>query len=149
MTRFVIDASVAVKWVVTEDGTPEAITLLSANSLLAAPELLIAECSNILWKKVRLAELSEQEAMLAAGLLQCGRIELHPSRDLLEPATRLAIHLDHAAYDCIHIALAEKHGWQFVITDSRLLEKVRHSSLSCRNVVCSLKEAADSIEAQQ
>ena len=48
MSTFVIDASVAIKWVVEEPGTPEAL-LLRRHRLLA-PDLLMAECANILWK---------------------------------------------------------------------------------------------------
>ena len=48
-----IDASVAIKWVVQEVGTQEALALRS-NALLA-PDLLILECANTLWKKVHLA----------------------------------------------------------------------------------------------
>ena len=43
MSRTVIDASVAIKWVVEENGTPEALALLNEGSLLA-PDLLIPEC---------------------------------------------------------------------------------------------------------
>jgi predicted nucleic acid-binding protein len=52
MKRLVIDASVAVKWVVEEEGTAEALALLRASKLVA-PELLVAECANILWKKAQ------------------------------------------------------------------------------------------------
>ncbi len=48
MKEFVIDASVAVKWVVQEAGTPDALALRKAK--LAAPDLIIPECANILWK---------------------------------------------------------------------------------------------------
>ena len=50
MNTLVIDASIAVKWVIEEDGTPEALALRQ-NAKLIAPELLVAECANILWKK--------------------------------------------------------------------------------------------------
>ena len=66
--RFVIDASVAIKWIVQEAGTEEAV--LVRRRPLSAPDLLIAECANILWKKVRQNELTEAEAILAARLLQ-------------------------------------------------------------------------------
>jgi predicted nucleic acid-binding protein len=149
VTRLVIDASVAVKWVVTEDGTPEAVSLLSAGTLLAAPDLLVPECSNILWKKARRSELTEQEAMLGARILQQAEIELHPMRSLLEPATRLALDLGHAAYDCIYIALAEKNGWHFVTADLRLIAKVRQSPLACKDIVLSLEEAVNNVKARQ
>ncbi|MCC6471202.1 MAG: type II toxin-antitoxin system VapC family toxin [Alphaproteobacteria bacterium] len=124
MTMLVIDASIAVKWVVEEQGTPDALALRS-RAQLAAPDLLTAECANILWKKVRRRELSKEEAVLAAGLVARSDIELHPMRALLEPACRLAIELDHPAYDCVYLALAAAGGWRLVTADERLLRKLR------------------------
>ncbi|MEE4450500.1 type II toxin-antitoxin system VapC family toxin [Novosphingobium resinovorum] len=141
MTRLVIDASVAVKWVVTEDGTEEAVSLLSRHRL-SAPDLLVAECANILWKKVRRSELTVQEAMVAAKIIQRADVELHPMRALMEPAAKLAIDLDHPAYDCIYLALAMAHGWQFVTADARFLNKARQSSPAVAQSVLSLEEAA-------
>jgi predicted nucleic acid-binding protein len=76
---------------------------LLAKARLIAPEILIAECANILWKKVHGKELSREEALLAARLLQGAALELLPIRSLLETATRIAIELDHPAYDCVYI----------------------------------------------
>ena len=50
MSTLVIDASIAIKWVVEEGGTTEALVLRQKAKLMA-PELLVAECANILWKK--------------------------------------------------------------------------------------------------
>lgn len=68
MTEVVIDASIAIKWVIDEPGTDEALTL-RRNARLIAPELLVAECANVLWKKVQRNELSRDEALFAARLL--------------------------------------------------------------------------------
>ena len=65
----VIDASVAIKWVVPEAGTEEAVELLGRGGLVA-PDLLFAECANILWKKVRNGELQKSEALIAARLIE-------------------------------------------------------------------------------
>lgn len=127
MSEFVVDASVAVKWVVTEEGTQNALALLSAGTL-CAPELLIAECANILWKKVRLAQLTAEEAMMAAELIEHADVELYPMRALLEATTRLAIDLDHPAYDCIYLALAIATGAKFVTADVRFISKAREMS---------------------
>ena len=121
MTTGVVDASVAIKWVVDEPGTEQA--LLLRQHRLVAPDLLIPECANILWKKVRRKELSEAEAMLAARLLQRAEIDLEPMRGLLEPATRLAIALDHPAYDCIYLALAEALSCAMVTADEQLYRR--------------------------
>lgn len=143
MTQLVIDASVAIKWVVTEDGTPEAVSLRSGTSL-CAPDLLVAECANILWKKVVRNELTAQEAVLAARILEHATVELHPMRPLMERATQLAIDLDHPAYDCIYLALAQANGWQFVTADKRLLDKVQRSANLTAGLAISLQEAQTS-----
>jgi predicted nucleic acid-binding protein len=91
----VVDASVAIKWVVEEPGTAEALALRRYR--LSAPDLLVAECANILWKKVRRRELAEEEALLAARLLERADVDLVPMRRMLEPATKLAVALDHPA----------------------------------------------------
>jgi predicted nucleic acid-binding protein len=122
----VIDASVAVKWVVEEDGTAEALTLRRGRRLIA-PDLLIAECANILWKKVRRRELSRDEALLAARLLQGSDIELVPARASLEAATRLAIDLDHPAYDCLYLVVAINRDCPFITADENLLDKLNRS----------------------
>ncbi len=72
MTALVVDASVAIKWVVQEAGTPEALALRKAT--LLAPDLLVLECANILWKKHKLGQLTVGEASAIAQLLDapCG-----------------------------------------------------------------------------
>jgi predicted nucleic acid-binding protein len=123
VNTFVVDASVAVKWVVEEDGTAYALALRQRAKLIA-PELLVAECANILWKKVQRDELSKEEALLAARLLQGAEIELLPTRSLLEAAARIAIELDHPAYDCLYLALAIENDCRFVTADERFLRKL-------------------------
>jgi len=123
VNTLVIDASIAVKWVVEEEGTPEALALRQKAKLIA-PELLVAECANVLWKKVQRDELLKAEALLAARLLQGAEIELLPTRPLFEAATRLSIEIDHAAYDCLYLALAVEKRCQFVTADERLLRKL-------------------------
>ena len=65
--RLVIDASIAVKWVVPEPDCDRAEAL--RDHPLVAPDLLFAECANVLWKKVRRGELSKDEADIAAQTL--------------------------------------------------------------------------------
>jgi predicted nucleic acid-binding protein len=121
VTDLVIDASVAIKWVIEEHGTREAVSL--RRHRLFAPELLVAECTNVLWKKTRRQELTAEEARLAARLLQRADVELAPMRALLEPATELAIAMDHPAYDCAYLALAENLSCDLVTADRKLSAK--------------------------
>jgi predicted nucleic acid-binding protein len=142
VTTLVVDASIVVKWVVEESGTPAALALRQRAKLIA-PELLIAECANILWKKVQRDELLKEEAILAARLLQRAEIELVPTRAFLEDATRIAIDLDHPAYDCLYLALAVAHDCRFVTADERFLRKLEQNRRSrFRSRTVSLVEAA-------
>lgn len=147
MNTLVIDACIAIKWVVEEDGTPEALALLERAKLLA-PELLVAECANILWKKVQRDELSREEALLAARLLQGAEIELRPTRSLLAAATGIAIELDHPAYDCLYLALAAENDCRFVTADERFLRKLGQGRRGrLRDRAISLRKAAAALEA--
>lgn len=136
--RFVIDASIAIKWVVQEQGTEEALKLRRHH--LLAPDLLIAECANILWKKSARGELTAKEAEAAASLLARTDIDITAMRPLLSAATRLAISLDHPAYDCFYLALAQANDVQFVTADARFLSKVRQTSETA--AILSLVEAS-------
>jgi predicted nucleic acid-binding protein len=137
---FVVDASVAIKWVVDEAGTIEAVALRQKAKLIA-PELLIPECANILWKKVQRKDLSKDVARIAARLLKGAELELLPMRALLEEATLLAIDLGHPAYDCLYLALAIANDCSFVTADERLARKLAQSNF--REKVMTLAEATN------
>jgi predicted nucleic acid-binding protein len=117
---FVVDASIAVKWVIEEEGTAAALALRQRGRLIA-PELLVAECANIIWKKNQRSEISKEQALLAARLLQSVDMELVPTRSLLASATEIAIELDHPAYDAVYLALAVARDCRLVTADARLL----------------------------
>ena len=123
MTAFVVDASVVIKWVVEEAGSEHAARLIDGPAL-SAPDLLMSECANILWKKVRRGELNRDEASLSIELLMRADIELVPTRALAAAATALALDLDHPAYDCMYLAVAVERGTAVVTADRRFVRRV-------------------------
>jgi predicted nucleic acid-binding protein len=146
VNRFVVDASVALKWVIAEAGSSEASALLRADQLIA-PDLLVAECANALWKMVRRGEITIEEALMAAQVLERSEIELRPMRGLLAEATRLATTLDHPAYDCIYLALAELEACPFVTADERFVRKLAASESHAVAPPLTLAEAAKRVSA--
>ena len=116
--------------------------VLRQKAKLIAPDLLVAECANIFWKKVQRGELLKAATLFAARLLQGAEIELLPTRSLFETATRISIEIDHPAYDCLYLALAEKKC-QFVTADERFLRKLQQGRQRIlRGRAISLTEAA-------
>lgn len=116
----VVDASVALKWFLVENGSDEALNLTGAGRSLAAPDLIIAEVCNGLWKSARLGRLTTEQVSLAAASLPDFLSQLAPGRLLAERAVTIANDLGHPVYDCFYLALAERLGTTLVTADRRL-----------------------------
>ena len=125
MEAAIVDASVAVKWVVNESGSDRA-RLLSQTSL-EAPDLLLIECANILWKKVRIRDLTREEASTRLEMLLRAPVSLVESRPLLNSALALSLDLQHPVYDCVYVALALRRDLPLITADERLVAAVRKS----------------------
>jgi predicted nucleic acid-binding protein len=76
----VIDASVALKWVLEERGSSEARQLLTANHLLAAPDLMWIECANVLWVKARKGQISASDARAALDAIDAAPVRALAAR---------------------------------------------------------------------
>lgn len=112
--RVTVDASVAVKWFVAEPLHEEARLLVARRIRLHAPDLLLAEFANTVWKKARRKELPDARPYLDELSTLPGIVALRPIGDIAERAAQLSLGLDHPIYDCLYLACAE-------ITDSTLL----------------------------
>jgi len=136
MTGLVVDASVAVKWLVTESYSDQAVRLLDAGLILIAPGLLFAEASNALWALHRRGDIGARDLNEAIDVLTAAPIVMPLAmRELVPVATRLATDLGHPVYDCFYLALAVLEQYPVVTADRRFHDKVRdHPYLSDRVV---------------
>lgn len=126
MTPVVVDASVALKWVVEEEDSDAAVDL--ARNELWAPDLLKVECANALWAKARRGELDHAEVVERSDALNTVPMTLVPQKEVLDDAVRLALALEHPVYDCLYLALAVRHETYVVTADRRFLSAVRRSA---------------------
>jgi predicted nucleic acid-binding protein len=126
MDAAVVDASVAVKWVVREEHSDCARSL--AGVRLEAPDLLLIECANIIWKKVRLGDLALRDAAGRLDLLLRAPVAITASRELLAAALQLSLELKHPVYDCVYLALAQRRRIPLVTADRRLVSIVAERS---------------------
>ena len=136
MTGYVVDASVAVKWLVTETFSDQAARLLDKKLTLIAPELLFAEASNALWAMCRRCDITKADFAEAVGVLKAAPVAVPVSmRQLAASAARLAVDLEHPTYDCFYLALAVQEQHPVITADRRFHDVVRkHPYLSDRIV---------------
>ncbi|HEX5325181.1 MAG TPA: type II toxin-antitoxin system VapC family toxin [Acetobacteraceae bacterium] len=114
-----IDASVAVKWVIPEPFADRARTLLEADGMYA-PAHWLAEAVNAVRKRASREQLSADDARECASTLVDAPVTPVPLSELLMPAMDLAIRLRISIYDALYVALAA--GRQIpLITDDRTL----------------------------
>jgi predicted nucleic acid-binding protein len=121
--RAVVDASVAIKWTIDEANSDAALRLTTLASLVA-PKLLLTECVNVLWRKVRIGELTAEQAAIRLGYLSASPIDYIDDAALLPVALKLAISLDHPVYDCLYVAASVESGAPLVTADARLYRKI-------------------------
>ncbi len=136
MIGYVVDASVLVKWLVDEEFSTEAATLLDRGFTLLAPGLVFAEATNALWAMHRRGDMSAADLADAAKLLEDVPVSVPVSMlELAAGAARLAVDLEHPAYDCFYLALAIQRQYPVVTADIRFHDRVRaHPYLADRIV---------------
>jgi predicted nucleic acid-binding protein len=117
----IVDASVAVKWLLPELDSGHAECLLDDQFRLFAPDLLPIEVANGLWKEARAEGISPAEAEARLTAFREFRVTLHPSSDLLAVALEIALETDRTVYDCLYLALAQRERGVLVTADDRFL----------------------------
>jgi predicted nucleic acid-binding protein len=117
----VIDASVASKWVLPEEGVDRAARLREDERDFIAPTLIAAEIGNAVWKRVVWHEMGNDDADRAIRLGVALVTRLVPMEDLARRALEIAIELKHPIYDCFYLALAERERAPLITADKRLL----------------------------
>ncbi len=107
--RYVIDASIAVKWLFSEVGSESALALLDRADTdlvtLLAPDVFAAEVTNVIWKRARLLHQLSDEARAFLGRMRRTLPELVESRELLAQALELALAFRVPVYDSLYAAL--------------------------------------------
>jgi predicted nucleic acid-binding protein len=128
VNRFVVDASVAIKWYLPEPNSADADRLLSGGFQLLAPDLLFPEMGNILWKRVMRSEITVQKAQLILRALESLPMNLRPASVLAENAMTVACGTKRSFYDSLYIALALMEDCSLVTADRKLFDAVKDAA---------------------
>ena len=135
MTRqLVVDASVAIKWLIPEEGSELALSILEQGFSLAAPDLLLSEIGNVLWKKSRGGKILPEATLILLSEFQRLSIRLIPSEQIAPIALGIAQRCDRSYYDSLYLALAETLEVPLVTADQKFVNALQETSYRKRIV---------------
>jgi predicted nucleic acid-binding protein len=130
VSRFVVDASVAVKWFLPELHADAAQRLLDGGHALLVPDLLFAEAANLLWKRVRRQEITGEEAAATVQALGVLPLQVSASWPLVLLALEIACRTQRTVYDSLYLALAVHESCAMVTADRKLYDAIQGGPLA-------------------
>ena len=130
MAKYVVDASVGLKWFMPELLEDEAEKLLNADHELLVPDLFYIEITNIVWKRIRFDEMHEKVGQNILEALDTFNLQTFQAKSLCKSALELAVLTNCTAYDCLYLALAVQENALFVTADSRFCNSIRITPLT-------------------
>ena len=127
--KYVLDSSVAFKWLVPELNTDKALRLLDdyqkAIHDLLSPDILPVETTHALTRAERQGRVTPAQGNQLFIDLMDQVPTLHSYLPLLPRAFAISSALRVGVYDCIYVALAEQEGCELVTADDRLVNNVQ------------------------
>src|ERR1700730_16828124 len=116
--RYVLDASVLLKWVLNEPNVDAARKLreefVSSIHELLSPDLYLIEVAHGLSKAHRRREITEEQANAYLADVLSTPPQFHQSAPLLTRAFELSLQIRCGVYECIYAALAEVEGCEVI-----------------------------------
>lgn len=121
----VVDANVAVKWYLPEEGEDAAFEVFEAGAsgeaTLIAPDLILAEVGNVFWLRYRRGHIARERVLEAWDSFREAGISLAESGELMALALEISLDTGCAVYDALYVALAEAEGAKLVTADRKLI----------------------------
>jgi predicted nucleic acid-binding protein len=125
----VVDANVALLWSIKVPLSDKATDILRNGRHIIAPDLIIPEVTNAWAMIVRQGKNTADLAKDSLAQLPRWFSELVPSAILRDKAFHLALQLDHPAYDCFYLALAQMRDVKLVTRDAHFERKAEAAGL--------------------
>jgi predicted nucleic acid-binding protein len=122
--KLVVDSSVVLKWFVEEPQRELAAALLDGDDLLIAPDLVLCEVTNALWRKARKGEVTSLQATGAIREMDSNLTLRRVSPEMTESALQIAQEIGHSIYDCLFLACAFQEEAELFTADVKFIEKL-------------------------
>jgi predicted nucleic acid-binding protein len=127
--KYVLDSSVALKWVLPEPDSPKAIRLRDDfhNALheLVAPDIFPVEIGHALTRAERQLRIQPPNGWAGWQSIMSDCPALSPSLPLTPRAYVISSAMRIGIYDCHYVALAEREGCELVTADDKLVKNLQ------------------------
>ncbi|HSU66598.1 MAG TPA: type II toxin-antitoxin system VapC family toxin [Tepidisphaeraceae bacterium] len=131
--KYILDASVALKWALIEADSPRAMALRQEARRglhrLLAPDIFPLEIANALTRAERKGILQPPQAVILLADILSTPPEFLPSLPLLPRAVELSSQSRCGIYDCLYVAAAEEEACELVTADEKLIRSLPRSPL--------------------
>jgi predicted nucleic acid-binding protein len=129
LTRYVVDASVAIKWYLPEEYSDHAERLLAPSVELLCPDLLFSEIGNTLWKYIARSECPYDKALNILKELQSNTLHVFGAASFATDALDIACRTKRTFYDSLYVALAIKAACRMVTADLKLYNALKGTAI--------------------
>ncbi|MFH7244145.1 MAG: type II toxin-antitoxin system VapC family toxin [Spirulina sp.] len=139
-TRCVVDASVAIKLFIEQEGSAQAEALFDQLSTqpgteLYVPDLFFAECANVLWQYVRRVNYPPDKAKASLARLKTLSLQTVAIQDVVSEALEIAITHNISAYDACYVELSERLQLPLVTADQKLIRALAGTNYQIQNLM--------------
>lgn len=130
MNLYVVDASFAIKWILPENNTEKALTVLDRLQRFLVPDLFLIESDSIISKKVRRRELEVADADSLRGKIRKFPYILIPYKDISKFALELSSTMAISHYDACYLAVAIEYEGVLYTADVRMANGLTNTPFS-------------------
>ncbi len=127
--KYVLDSSVAVKWVLPEADSDQALRLRNEFSQgerkLLAADVFSVEVAHVLTRAERQGRIAVGEAEILWADVMTTPPTLARSSALLARAIEISSQMRLGVYDCLYVALAERRKCKLLTADNKLVKKLQ------------------------
>lgn len=127
--KFVIDASVAIKWYIPEIYEQEALSLVIAKHRFHVPELILPEFINTIWLIVRRGALTKSQGEQIVEDFVKRRWTIHSQNSVIKTAYLGAVSSGQTVYDWTYLALAVSLSCEMVTADQKFYKALEKTPL--------------------
>jgi len=131
----VIDTSALLRLFIPDGPIPDGLEAFfrgveTGTHVAIAPELLVVEATNVVLKKQRRSELSEDESTGLISLIEQMPIRYFGHGPLCKRTHQLALESGLSAYDALFLALAQDRGAALFTADDKLQQEAAKRGLA-------------------